>query len=134
VSVVVDASVLVAALIDTGARGNWAEDILISGSLHAPELVRAEATNILRRLERAKQISTAEANAAQDDLMQLGIETFGFDPFAERIWELRHTVTSYDGWYVGLAEALQLPLATLDTKLATASGTKCAFLTPQGKS
>jgi predicted nucleic acid-binding protein len=134
VSVVVDASVLVAALIDTGARGNWAEDILISGSLHAPELVRAEATNILRRLERAKQISTAEANAAQDDLMQLGIETFGFDPFAERIWELRHTVTSYDGWYVALAEALQLPLATLDTKLATASGTKCAFLTPQGKS
>lgn len=132
-SVVVDASVLVAALVDTGAQGSWAEDILISGSLHAPELVRAEATNILRRLERAKQITTAEANAAQDDLMQLSLETFAFDPFADRIWELRHNVTSYDGWYVALAEALQLPLATLDAKLATASGTKCAFLTPQEK-
>lgn len=129
-SVVVDASVLVAALIDTGAPGSWAEDILTSGSLHAPELVRAEATNVLRRLERSKQIATAEANAAQDDLMLLNLETFGFDPFAERIWELRHTVTSYDAWYIAVAEALQLPLATLDTKLATATGPKCAFLTP----
>lgn len=130
-SVVVDASVLVAALIDTGARGNWAEEILISGSLHAPELVRAEATNVLRRLERSKQISTAEANAAQDDLMHLSLETFSFDPFAERIWELRHTVTSHDAWYIAVAEALQLPLATLDTKLAAATGTKCSFLTPR---
>lgn len=129
-SVVVDASVLVAALIDTGRQGNWAEDILISGSLHAPELVRAEATNILRRLERARQISPSAANAAHDDLMQLSLETFAFDPFAERIWELRHTVTSYDAWYIAVAEALKLPLATLDTKLAKASGTRCTFLTP----
>jgi predicted nucleic acid-binding protein len=130
VSVVVDATVLVAALIDGGAPGNWAEEILISGSLHAPELARAEATNILRRLERSKQISSAEANAAQDDLMQLHLETFAFDPFAERIWELRHTVTSYDAWYVALAEALRLPLATLDRKLAKSAGPKCGFLTP----
>ena len=129
-SVVVDASVLVAALIDTGAHGEWAEDILVSGSLHAPELARAEATNILRRLERSNQISSATANAAQDDLMQLSLETFGFDPFADRVWELRHTVTSYDAWYVALAEALQLPLATLDSKLRAAAGPKCVFLTP----
>jgi len=63
--------------------------------------------------------------------MQLSLETYGFDSFAERIWELRHTVTSYDAWYVALAEALQVPLATLDTKLATASGPRCTFLTPK---
>lgn len=62
--------------------------------------------------------------------MQLSLETFGFDPFADRIWELRHTVTGYDAWYVALAEALQLPLATLDSKLSTATGPKCAFITP----
>jgi predicted nucleic acid-binding protein len=72
-SVVVDTSVLVAALIDSSERGAWAEDVLISGSLHAPELARVEATNILRRLERAKNISSAEANSAQDDLMQLNL-------------------------------------------------------------
>lgn len=129
-SVVIDASVLVAALVDSSERGAWAEDILISGSLHAPELARVEATNILRRLERSKQITSAEANAAQDDLMHLNLETFGFDPFADRIWDLRHTVTSYDAWYVALAEALQLPLATLDTKLTKSRSAKCTFLTP----
>jgi predicted nucleic acid-binding protein len=130
-SIVVDSSVLVAALVDSGARGSWAEGILASGSLHAPELVRVEATNILRRLERAKHVTTPEANAAHDDLVQLHLELFPFDPFAERVWELRHTVTSYDAWYVAVAEALKLPLATLDEKLAKASGVACEVMTPR---
>jgi predicted nucleic acid-binding protein len=129
-STVVDSSVLVAALVDTGPHGLWAEQVITAGSLLAPELVRAEATNIFRRLERAKLITTPEANAAQEDLMQLDFELFPFEPFAERIWALRHNVTSYDAWYVALAEALDLPLATLDGSLSTASGVKAKFLTP----
>ena len=62
--------------------------------------------------------------------MQLEMETFGFDPFAERIWDLRQTITSYDAWYVALAEALQLPLATLDTKLSKARSVQRRCLTP----
>jgi predicted nucleic acid-binding protein len=131
VSVVIDSSVLIAALLDSGPQGAWAEGVLANGALHAPELIRAEATNVLRRLERAKHISTAEANGAHDDLMQLNLELFSFDPFAERIWELRHTVTSYDAWYVALAEALKLPLATLDRKLSKASGVTCELMTPR---
>jgi predicted nucleic acid-binding protein len=99
--------------------------------LLAPELVRAEATNIFRRLERAKLLTTQEANAAQDDLMQLDIEFFPFEPFASRIWELRHNVTSYDACYVAIAEALKLPLATLDEPLSKSSGVTCKFLTPR---
>jgi predicted nucleic acid-binding protein len=131
VSIVVDSSVLIAALVDSGPQGAWAEGILATGTVHAPELIYAEATNILRRLERAKHLSTAEANAAHDELMHLNLELFSFDPFAERIWELRHTVTSYDAWYVAVAEALRLPLATLDRKLVKASGTACDFMTPR---
>jgi predicted nucleic acid-binding protein len=130
-SVVVDYSVLVAALVDSGPHGLWAEGILASGSLHAPDLVRVEATNVLRRLERAKQITTHEANAAHEDLMQLNIEIFTYDPFAERVWELRHNVTSYDAWYVALAEALSLSLATLDERFAKTKGRHCHFLTPR---
>ena len=121
---------LVAALVDTGPNGTWAEQIVSSGSLHAPELARVEVTNILRRLELAKQLTTPEANAAHEDLMQLDMELFSFDPFADRIWELRHSVTSYDAWYVALAEALGLPLATLDGRLSRAKGVACKFLTP----
>jgi len=122
--------VLVAALVDSGPNGKWAEEVLATGSLHAPELARVEATNILRRLEAAKRITPAEANAAFDDLMRLNMELFSFDPFSDRIWELRHAVTSHDAWYIALAEALNLPLATLDRRLSNATGPSCDFLLP----
>jgi predicted nucleic acid-binding protein len=130
-SAVVDASVLVRALIDAGPDGEWARAIVARGALHAPELALAEATNVLRRLELARQIATAEVNAAHEDLMQLNVELFSFEPFAKRAWELRHNLTSYDAWYVALAEALQLPLATFDERLAKVKGTRCEFLTPR---
>jgi predicted nucleic acid-binding protein len=129
-SVVADSSVLVAALVDTGPDGNWAEEVLSRGALHAPELARVETANILRRLEQAKRITAAEANAAHDDFMELALELYPFEPFAGRIWTLRHAVTSYDAWYVALAEALNLPLATLDQRLARVRGPTCKFLTP----
>lgn len=129
-SVILDASVVVAGLLDSGPRGVWAEKVMDSGELYAPELVRVETTNILRRLERAKEITTSEANAAYEDFMQLEIELFSFEPFSERVWELRHTVTSYDAWYVAVAEALRVPLATLDERLARSNGPRCRFLMP----
>ncbi len=132
-SIVVDSSVIVAALIDTGPDGVWAEQVIDDQVLYAPELVRVEATNVLRRLERAEQITTAEANGAQEDLAQLEIELFPFEPFSDRIWELRHTVTSYDAWYVAVAEQLGYPLATLDRRLAKTVGPKCKFLTPDSR-
>lgn len=132
-SVVVDSSVLVAALIDAGPEGTWAESVLEGGGLYAPELVQVEVTNVLRRLELGKKITASEANAAYEDLMQLEIELFPFAPFADRVWELRPTVTSYDAWYVSVAETTGFPLATLDGRLADAPGPKCKFLTPEGR-
>lgn len=129
-SVIADASVLVAALIDSGPQGEWAEEVLASGELQAPALVHIAVAGTLRRLERARKLTTAEADAAYEDLLQLNLEPLPFEPFAPRIWELRRTITSYDAWYVAAAEALKLPLATLDTRLSRASGPRCRFLTP----
>ena len=129
-SVVIDSSVVVAALLDTGDHGAWAEKILEQGDLYAPELLCVESANVLRRLVRGKEITEQEANAAFEELMELNVELQEFEPFSERVWELRHNVTSYDGWYVALAEALNLPLATLDGRLVKAEGPKCRFLTP----
>ena len=129
-SVVVDASLLVAATTDSGPDGVWAEEILAPGGIVAPHLVLVEATNILRRLERAKELSPLEASAAQRDLVRLAIDLLPFEPFAERVWELRQNVTSYDAWYVAIAEAFGLPLATLDHRLGRAAGPRCRFLTP----
>ena len=129
---VIDASVLVAALVDGGEDGNWAEQFLAGGELHAPELVRVEAANALRRLELAGKLPASEANAAYEDMLELNIELQPFEPFAERIWELRHAVTSYDAWYVAVAEALGMPLATLDGRLVRAIGPRCRFITAAG--
>jgi predicted nucleic acid-binding protein len=62
--------------------------------------------------------------------MRLDIQLFPFYPFAQRIWDLRSNITSYDAWYVALAEALECPLATLDSKLTGASGVRCQFRLP----
>jgi predicted nucleic acid-binding protein len=53
-----------------------------------------------------------------------------FEPFAGRVWELRRNLTSYDAWYVAVAEALDLPLATLDRRLGRATGTSCRVRVP----
>jgi len=128
---VVDGSVLVAATTDAGSEGRWAEDVLEEGNVVAPHLVLVEATNVLRRLEGAKQLTRLEATAAQRDLLGLDILLLPFEPFAERVWELRRTITSYDAWYVAVAEALDLPLATLDRRLSRASGPSCRFRLPR---
>ena len=105
-AVVVDASVLVAVLVDSGREGKWAESAVAEGSLASPELVLAEASNILRRLEQAGKISRLGANSAHGDLLRLDLELFPFAPFAGRVWALRNNLTSYDAWYVALAEVL----------------------------
>jgi hypothetical protein len=40
----------------------------------------------------------AHGDWAQDVLMQLPVDLFPYEPFAGRIRELRHNVTSYDAW------------------------------------
>jgi predicted nucleic acid-binding protein len=130
VSAVVDASLLVAATTDSGAEGTWAEGVLRAGGLVAPHLALAEATNILRRLELAGKLARVEAGSAARDLLLLDLDLMPYHPFAERVWELRTNVTSYDAWYVAVAEDLDLPLATLDRRLATAIGPRCRFLLP----
>lgn len=129
-SAIIDASVLVAALIDSGQDGPWAEAAIAQGQLAAPEMVLAETTNILRRMEQSGQVSRLEATASFRDLLRLDVELYPFTPLAERIWELRANVTSYDAWYVALAEALHSPLFTLDRRLGKAGGIHCEVIVP----
>jgi predicted nucleic acid-binding protein len=127
---VADASLVVAALVDAGETGTWAESLLASEPLGAPHLMPAEVANILRRASAAGQISADAAALAHADLLDLRVELFGYAPFAARAWELRGNLTCYDAWYVALAEFLESPLATLDARLARAAGPGCEFVLP----
>ena len=129
-TLVVDATVVVAALVDSGPEGRWAESALAEGPLLAPELLPADATSILRRLERAGEISRVEAKGALGSLSRLDLELAPFAPFAGRVWALRADIDSYDAWYVALAEAFDCPLVTLDRSLLHASGPECEIVVP----
>ena len=129
-TLVVDSSTVVAALVDTGPVGVWAGSILRSGPLAAPHLMPVEAANILRRSALARDISAEVASLAHDDLLTLRVELFSYLPIGRRIWELRTNITAYDAWYVALAESLGSELATLDGRLSRATGPRCEFQTP----
>ena len=88
-TVVVDASVVVAALVSVDATGQWAESVLAGEPLAAPHHMPVEAASILHRAELAGEISADAASLAHADLRRLRVEYFPYDPFAERIWELR---------------------------------------------
>lgn len=129
-TVVIDAALVAAALLDSGPDGAWAEGILERGHLVAPHLLPAEVANILRRAAASGDVPREVAAIAYADLLDLRVELFPYAPFAERIWDLRENVTAYDAWYVALAESLGAPLATLDARLSRASGPRCPFETP----
>ena len=88
-TVVVDASVVVAGLVSADATGEWAESVLAGEPLAAPHLMPVEAASILHRAELAGEISADAASLAHADLGRLRVEYFPYDPFAGRIWELR---------------------------------------------
>lgn len=129
-TVVVDSSLVVSALVDGGPTGIWAESIVGSDDLAAPHLMPVEAANVLRRAALAEDISDDVASLAYADLLDLRVALFPYEVCALRAWELRANVTAYDAWHIALAELLEAPLATLDAALVGAAGPRCGFLTP----
>ncbi len=132
-TVVVDASVVVAALVDSGDTGMWSEHQLRRSRLAAPHLMPGEVVNVLRRAELAGDITSDVAARAVADLDRLPVDLFPFSPVADRVWELRRSLTAYDAWSVALAEALGAALITLDTRLAGAPGPRCDFAVPPAR-
>lgn len=129
-SLVIDASVIVAALVDSGPDGQWATDVLGGEVLAAPHHMPIEAANVLRRASLAGDLSADSAALAHADLLELRVELFPYAPLADRCWQLRDTVTTYDAASIALAEQLDTALATLDTRLARATGPRCEFAVP----
>ncbi|MDX6609365.1 MAG: hypothetical protein QOF85_1290 [Solirubrobacterales bacterium] len=122
---VVDASVLVTVL--AGAEhARWAEAQLsengVRGSLWAPYLIDAEVGHSLRRRVGADQLQANDARAALFDLARFPLRRIAHSELLDRAWALRHNLSFYDGLYVALAERLEIPLLTLDSRLAKAAG------------
>jgi predicted nucleic acid-binding protein len=128
--VVCDASALVALLLDSGPNGRWVAETVSGADLAAPSLMAFESANIIRRHELAGMVSTDQAIQAHADLLDLAIESWPYALLAQRTWELRRNLSSYDASYVALAELIGATLVTLDRRIGGAPGLRCAVATP----
>jgi predicted nucleic acid-binding protein len=75
---------------------------------------------VVRRYAAAGEIDAERGRAALADLADLPLRRYPHGVLLPRAWELRHGLTAYDAVYVALAEALDAPLLTRDTRLAAA--------------
>ena len=123
--IVTDASAVVLALGQDGPAGDVARGRLDGERLVAPELLDVEVMAAWRRHEAAGRLDSRRAALARSDLRRLPVERVSHRLLMERCWELRDNVTVYDAVYVALAELLDAPLVTADSKLAKAPGMRC---------
>lgn len=126
--IVLDASAAVALLVDSGTVGGQVAARLLQHEIAYPSLLPYEVASALRRLAATDVITPQLAARSLHDVTLLNGQAFEFSDLVRRVWELRHNVSTYDAAYVALAELLEVPLLTLDSRLRTAPGLRCQFV------
>lgn len=124
-TVVIDASVLISLWLDPD-NSSVIGQRLQGTTLHAPDHLLVESSNVLRRRHNAGLLSREAADTAFSGLMSAPIRLWPFTSVATRGWQLGANVSSYDAAYIALAERLNAPLLTRDAKLSRAPGIRCA--------
>jgi predicted nucleic acid-binding protein len=128
---VVDASVLVDALVAVGRAGELARAELRDRTvLQVPAIFAAEATSALRSLVLRGELSPIRAATALSQVRTTRTIQYPFEPFTDRVWGLRASLTVYDAWYVALAEWLGTEFVTADERVVGASGPRCPIRQP----
>src|SRR5262245_41509593 len=107
-------------MIDVLNRGPSAARVeaLLDDDVAAPDALIPEVVRHLARNDRNDPV--AAVRFAQ--FLSADIQFVPAWPYADRIWELRHSVSPYDACYVAIAEALGCALVTKDQRLARAHG------------
>jgi len=120
---VVDASALIEVLLRTPVGEKCTPRLLRRDeTLFAPHLLDVEVTQALRRYARKGDLRETRGREALQDLAAFPLMRCSHEPLLERIWELRHSMSAYDAAYIALAEALDAPLVTCDSRVARAHG------------
>jgi predicted nucleic acid-binding protein len=129
-AVVVDASALVTALTDSGGGGQAVTAVLTGKGLAAPELLPFDVADVLRRLGLSGRLAADSAVLAHGDLLNLDVQLWPCAAVATDAFRLRRGLTVYGSAYVALAAQLDVPLVTLDRRLARAASRECRVLVP----
>ena len=120
--IVVDSAAVVDALTAVDGSAELRAEIA-NEDLHAPTLLDFEVVLALRGLTLGGHITPARAHDALTDFDALSIQRWpSAAPLRLRAFSLRENLSAYDAAYVVLAEALQCPVLTRDTRMARSSG------------
>lgn len=127
---VIDASVWCDALLPGDRKVPTRQALEPYATLAAPEHLRLELVQVLRRHARS-DLGTAQAAAIIGVVRELPLTVVPTADLLDRIWELRDSLTAYDAAYAAAAEALDSPLLTRDKGLlASADRLRCPVLDP----
>ena len=118
--IVIDASVVLHAILDGRKDRQFMERLEQHDELIAPELIMLEVTNGIRRQLRLNQLTLERAADAVEDLQTYPILCKPIYKLVSRIWQFRNNFTPYDAAYVALAEDYGISFLTRDQKLAAA--------------
>jgi len=125
-TVVVDSSALLHAVLGTSQATAALRRRLMMEVCHAPHLIDAETGSTLRRRVLRGEMPVAAAATllgAGSALIDHRYAMTG--PLALAAWALGENVSFYDGLYAALADALGCVLVTADDRLRRAPGLPC---------
>ena len=118
---VIDSSAVVDWLLEVPRAKRVAASLRSHGTdLHAPQLLLPETVFALKGIERGRKEPAARVARAMKDMLRLPTNLWDLEPLTKRVWQLRHAISTYDAYYVALAEHLDARLVTADAKLARA--------------
>lgn len=120
--IVLDTSAAIAALIGQDLHPGLRARLSTARGIHAPHLIDVEMLSALRGLLRQGNLSADRAADARRDFSDLAIRRYPIVGIADRVWDLRNSMTPHDACFIALAEALDCPLITCDRRLARAAG------------
>ncbi|MQM26422.1 type II toxin-antitoxin system VapC family toxin [Glycomyces albidus] len=133
--IVIDTSAMVEFLVGDDERAERVRGAAESeGSLATPHGIDLECASSLRGLVRGGKLAQGKADYALEVLQQLAITRYEHTWYLARIWELRANMWPYDAAYVALAEALAVPLLTVDCKFERTPGAHCEIVTVKAAS
>jgi len=114
--IVIESSAMVDALVDEPVNPQLLA-LLADEELHAPALLDFEVASALRGHALGGRLDQLRLDEAIEDFSGLRIERHHMTDLLAHILDLRDNFTVYDATYVILAQALEAPLVTADTKM-----------------
>ena len=130
--IVLDSSAAVDFLLGLEPEAAWVAGHLAGheGDVHAPHLIDVEVTAVIRRFVLERGLTAQSGLQRIRAMAKFDIRRYPHAQLVERVWELRRSVSPPDGFFVALAEALDVPLVTTDRRLARAHGPRIPILAP----